>query len=33
MLEEGSIKLSAVVSSLTTVSARAMRTAMIDGER
>jgi transposase len=33
MLEDASIKLSAVASSLTTVSARAMLTAMIDGER
>ena len=33
MLEDASIKLSAVASSLTTVSARAMLAAMIDGER
>jgi transposase len=33
MLEDTSIKLSSVASSLTTVSARAMLTAMIDGER
>ena len=33
MLEDASIKLSSVASSLTTVSARAMLTAMIDGER
>src|SRR3954466_1258072 len=33
MLEDASIKLSAVASSLTTVSARAMLTAMINGER
>ncbi len=33
MLEDASIKLSAVASSLTTVSARAMLRAMIDGER
>jgi transposase len=33
MLEDASIKLSVVASSLTTVSARAMLTAMIDGER
>jgi transposase len=33
MLEDASIKLSAVASSLTTVSARAMLTALIDGER
>ena len=32
MLEDASIKLSAVASSLTTVSARAMLAAMIDGE-
>ena len=32
MLEDASIKLSSVVSSLKTVSARAMLTAMIDGE-
>jgi len=32
MLEDASIKLSAVVSSLKTVSARAMLAAMIDGE-
>ena len=33
MLEDASIKLSAVASSLTTVSARAMLAALIDGER
>jgi hypothetical protein len=33
MLEDASIKLSAVASSLTTVSARAMLTALIEGER
>ncbi len=33
MLEDASIKLSSVASSLTTVSARAMLGAMIDGER
>jgi transposase len=33
MLEDASIKLSSVVSSLKTVSARAMLTAMIDGEQ
>lgn len=33
MLEDASIKLSAVASSLNTVSARAMLTALIDGER
>ena len=33
MLEDASIKLSAVASSLTTVSARAMLAAMIDGQR
>src|SRR3712207_2425654 len=33
MLEDASIKLSSVASSLTTVSARAMLTAMIEGER
>ena len=33
MLEDASIKLSSVVSSLKTISARAMLTAMIDGEQ
>jgi hypothetical protein len=33
MLEDASIKLSAVASSLTTGSARAMLTALIDGDR